>query len=53
MDVLDAMIRSGISLSRILALGPLHPVTLDDLSFDRGMGIGCLFSCCLWYPSSS
>ena len=49
-DVLDAMIRSGISLSRsveltaqwdkILALGPLHPVTLDDLSFDRGMGVG-------------
>ena len=43
MDVLDAMIRSGISLSRILALGPLHPVTLDDLSFDRGMGIGAFF----------
>ena len=53
MNVLDAMIRSGISLSRsveltsqwdkILALGPLHPVTLDDLSFDRGMGIGAFF----------
>ena len=53
MDVLDAMIRSGISLSqsveltaqwdKILALGPLHPVTLDDLSFDRGMGIGAFF----------
>ena len=53
MDVLDAMIRSGVSLSRsveltaqwgrIIALGPLHPVTLDDLSFDRGMGIGAFF----------
>ena len=53
MDVLDAMIRSGISLSRsaeltaqwdkILALGLLHPVTLDDLSFDRGLGIGAFF----------
>ena len=46
-DVLDAMIRSGISLSRsveltsqwdkILALGPLHPVSLDDLSLHQGM----------------
>ena len=63
MDVLDAMIRSGISLSRsveltaqwdkILALGPSHPVTLDDLSFDRGMGVGAFFSCCLWCSSSS
>ena len=55
MDVLDAMIRSGISLSRsveltaqldkILALGPLHLVTLAvlDLSFDRGMGVGAFF----------
>ena len=53
MDVLDAMIRYGISLSRsveltaqwgkILALGPLHPVTLDDLSFAQGMGIGAFF----------
>ena len=53
MDVLDAVIRSGISLSRsveltaqwdkILALGPLHPVALDDLSFDRGMGVGAFF----------
>ena len=50
MDVLDAMIRSGISLSRsveltaqwgrILVLGPLHPVSLDDLSLNPGMGIG-------------
>ena len=50
MDVLGAMIRYGVSLSRsvqltaqwerILALGPLYHVTLDDLSMDRGMGIG-------------
>ena len=50
MDVLGAMIRSGISLSRsieltaqwdrILALGPLYPVTFDDLYFDQGLGIG-------------
>ena len=49
-DVLDAMIRSGVSLSqsveltaqwdRILAVGPLYPVTLDDLSVVRGMGLG-------------
>ena len=47
MDVLDAMIRYGISLSRsveltaqwdrILAIGPLYPVTLYDLSDDRGL----------------
>ena len=53
MDVLGAMIRSGISLSRsveltaqwdrILALGPLHPVTLDDLSLDRGMDIDAFY----------
>ena len=50
MDVLDAMIRCGVSLSRsveltaqwdrILAAGPLYPVTLDDLSAVRGLGIG-------------
>ena len=50
MVVLDAMIRYGVSPSRsveltaqwdrILALGPLYPVTLDDLSMDRGMDIG-------------
>ena len=51
MDVLDAMIRSGVSLARsveltaqcdsILAAGTLyHPVTLDDLGADRGLGIG-------------
>ena len=50
LDVLGSMIRSGVSLSRsaeltaqwdrILALGPLCPVTLDDLSLGWGMGIG-------------
>ena len=53
MDVLDAMIRSGISFARsveltaqwdkILGLGPLHLVTFDDLSFDQGMGVGAFF----------
>ena len=53
MDILGAMIRSGIPLSRsveltaqwdrILALGPLCPVTLDDLSFDRGLDIGAFY----------
>ena len=38
MDVLGAMIRSGVSLSRSVGT-PLYPVTLDDLSMDRGMGI--------------
>ena len=50
MDVLDAMIRNGISLSRsveltaqwdrVLAIGPLYPVTLGDLDAVRGLGIG-------------
>ena len=53
MDLLDAMIRYGVSLSRsveltaqwdqILALGPMYPVTLDDLSFGRDLGIGAFF----------
>ena len=53
MDLLGAMIRSGVSLSRsveltaqwdqILTLGPVFPVTLDDLSVDRGLGIGAFF----------
>ena len=52
-DVLGAMIRSGISLSRsvelavqwdrILALGPRYPVTLDDLFRNRGVDIGACF----------
>ena len=53
MDLLDAMIRHGVSLSRsleltaqwdkFLALGPMYPVTLDDLSFDRSLGVGAFF----------
>ena len=53
MDLLDAMIRYGVSLSRsveltahwdlILALGPMYPVTLDDFSVGRDLGIGALF----------
>ena len=53
MDLLDAMIRYGVSLSRsveltaqwdlILALGPVYPVTLDDLSVGRNLGIGAFF----------
>ena len=49
-DVLDAMIRYGVSLSRsveltaqwdrVLALGPLYPVTLDDRDAVRGLEIG-------------
>ena len=48
MDLLDAMSRNGVSLSRsveltaqwdrILALGPLYPVT-----FDQGLGIGAFY----------
>ena len=63
MDLLDAMIRCGVSLSRsveltaqwdrILALGPMHPVTLDDLSLDRALDLGAFFSCCFRCPSSS
>ena len=50
MDVLGAMIRDGVSLARsveltcqwgrILAIGPLHPVTFGDLDMVRGVGIG-------------
>ena len=49
-DVLDAMIRHGISLARsveltaqwdkILAIGPLFPVTLGDLDAVLGVGVG-------------
>ena len=49
MVVLGAMIQYGVSLSRsvgltaqwdrILAAGPLYPVTIDDLSAVRGLGI--------------
>ena len=50
MDVLSAMIRNGVSLARsveltaqwdrILAVGPLHPVTIGDLDMVRGVGVG-------------
>ena len=50
MEILDAMIRCGVSLSRslelsaqwdrILAFGPLYPVTLDDLHVVWGVGLG-------------
>ena len=53
MDLLGAMIRYGVSLSRsveltaqwdqILALGPVYPVTQDDLSVGRDLGIGSFF----------
>ena len=49
-DVLDAMIRSGISLARsaeltaqwgrIVAVGPILPVTLDDFHAIQGLGLG-------------
>ena len=50
MGVLDAMIRYGLYLARsveltaqwdrILAVGPLYPVTLDDLGAVQSLGIG-------------
>ena len=50
MDVLSAMIRNGVSLARsveltaqwdrILAIGPLHPVTIGDLDMVWGVGVG-------------
>ena len=50
MFVLGSMIQYGVSLSRsveltaqwdkILSVGPLYPITIDDLSVVRGMGIG-------------
>ena len=53
MDVLVAMIRYGVSLSRsveltaqwdrILAIGPLYPVSLDDLHAVLGLGLGDFF----------
>ena len=53
MDVLDAMIRNGISLSRsveltaqwdrVLAMGPLYPVTFADIDVRRGLGVGEFF----------
>ena len=62
MDVLDAMIRYGISLARsveltaqwnrILALGPTYPVSLDDLHAVQGLGLGEFLSYCFWYSST-
>ena len=53
MDVLDAMIRNGISLSwsveltaqwdRILALVPVYPVSRNDLHAVQGLGLGDFF----------
>ena len=53
MDVLGSMVQYGVSLARsveltalwdrILAVGPLHPVTIDDLSAVRELGIGVFF----------
>ena len=50
MDVLGAMSRYGVSLARsveitiqwerILAAGPLYPVTLNDFIAVRGLGLG-------------
>ena len=50
MELVDAMIRCGVSLSRsielstqwdrILIIGPLFLVTLDDLQIVRGVGLG-------------
>ena len=50
MVVLGAMIRDGVSLARsvelscqwgkILAIGPLHPVTFGDFELVQGVGIG-------------
>ena len=50
MELVDAMIRYGVSLSRsvelsaqwdrILDIGPLFPVTLDDFQALRGAGLG-------------
>ena len=50
MNILDAITRSGISLARsveltaqwdrIVAVGPLYPVTLGDLHAVQGLGVG-------------
>ena len=50
MDVLDAMIRDGISLARsveltaqwdeILWAGPVNPITLEDFQLARSAGLG-------------
>ena len=50
MDVLDSMISHGVTLSRsvelaarwskILSIGPVYPVMMDDLHAVEGFGIG-------------
>ena len=50
MELVDAIIRHGVSLSRsielstqwdkVLSIGPLFPVTLDDFQALRGVGLG-------------
>ena len=59
MELVDAMIRYGVSLSRsielsaqwdkILSIGPLFPVTLDDFLVLRGAGLGDFYhgACCI------
>ena len=59
MELVDAMIRYGVSLSRsielsaqwdkILRIGPLFPVTLDDFQVLRGVGLGDFYHgvCCI------
>ena len=59
MELVDAMIRYGVSLSRsvelsaqwdkILSIGPLFPVTLDDFQALRSTGLGDVHHgvCCI------
>ena len=61
LDVLDSMIRNGVSLARsfeltvqwdrFLAAGTLYPVTLDDFRAAPGAGLGHFSSCCYWCSS--
>ena len=63
MELLDTMIRCGVSRSRslelsaqwdrILAIELLYPVTLDDLPIVRGVGLGDSYHGCLRHSSSS
>ena len=59
MELVDVMIRSGVSLSRsvelsvqwdrILGTGPVFPVTLADFQALRGVGLGDFYHgvCCI------
>ena len=61
MDVLDSMIRNGCSFPRsvelsaqwckILAMGPLFPVTMDDFHAVEGSGLGDFHRVVRWYPA--